>query len=698
MATKLVQIAQQQNSVYLGVWTNWSQGSVAGRTLTVTQQNGGLLIAFIALFVTFTGTCFWMIMSFAIHQTQSQQTHQSAVYHQRQAILRNSDTSAAALWRLTRMLWTWRKHAPNASTRRTLLPLSTSIVTFCAFAVAGIFSSRVATSRGGEVLLIGDKCATLNASLFAHENWGLVQTYITSRVRASANYASTCYANNSSAESCRTFIRNSLPLKVTQNVTCPFPGKDRICRSPEGALRLDSGLLDSHYDLGINSPPSQRFLYRTVNQCAPIQSNGFTRSSSTATLKTIQHLYGEDTKGCKDGCTYENIAQRDYGPNIRNEYSLNAITRYAVPETNYTASINTWKPIPELIRPDADVSLFFLAANDIRFFTPVNDPWFAAGSQGPVNMSISVGDMEVYLSDDPVRVLGCVQQYQFCKPAPKQNASCTPLLGINEALTAGTLIFTQPSDQGRFLWSASAILNMASGFTELARVLKGGALLASDSLSAMWQYDLPNNQWELELEHWFKFTLADVQRAILDLATGPIVADAREFHSPPASAEARSLCNNQKIRSDSYTSFNVLGLILIFAIGGSIMILSALLPWATSHFQRHQNPFPSLEWISNDTLQLQRLAHEAVGAGDWEGACNDYPRTRKGDLLAVLDITNKKHPILKAPSAVDMLSEKEEEKEGEEDTLRDSAQISLLSLEIPRSSLELPQRFTSVIC
>ena len=44
------------------------------------------------------------------------------------------------------------------------------------------------------------------------------------------------------------------------------------------------------------------------------------------------------------------------------------------------------------------------------------------------------------------------------------------------------------------------------------------------------------------------------------------------------------------------------------------------------------------------------MAHEAVGAGEWTNACDDYPLARKQDLLAVLDITNRKHPILKAES------------------------------------------------
>lgn len=48
---KIVVMASEHESVFLGIWTNWSHGSVAGLTLTTTLQNGGLLIAFLALFV-----------------------------------------------------------------------------------------------------------------------------------------------------------------------------------------------------------------------------------------------------------------------------------------------------------------------------------------------------------------------------------------------------------------------------------------------------------------------------------------------------------------------------------------------------------------------------------------------------------------------------------------------------------------------
>ena len=350
--------------------------------------------------------------------------------------------------------------------------------------------------------------------------------------------------------------------------------------------------------------------------------------------------------------------------------------------------------------------MFFLQMNSVRYSTPVADLWFAAelGSINATTVYKNIG-FQYYRSDEPVRALACVQQYQFCNPSLKHDESCTPLQGILEATRiAESTIFSMSKDRDGFLWSLAAIRYMANGFTEFAAFLKGGSLLASDYVLNLGQDGLPNNQWELELEHWFRFTLADVQRAILDQATGPVTPEARSFHSPPTSPGARAVCSNQKIRSDSYTSFNVLGLILIFSIGGLIMLISASLPTVTERVQRYKSPFASIEWVTSDTLQLQRLAHEAVGAGQWEGACDDYPRTRKGDILAVLDISDRKHPVLRAPAEVDRVKEAEEaEGEGREtksieERRTDSVQESLLSVELPRISLELSHRFATEVC
>lgn len=41
--------------IKLGFWTNWSDGKILGATMTLTRQNGGYLIAFLAIFVGMAG-------------------------------------------------------------------------------------------------------------------------------------------------------------------------------------------------------------------------------------------------------------------------------------------------------------------------------------------------------------------------------------------------------------------------------------------------------------------------------------------------------------------------------------------------------------------------------------------------------------------------------------------------------------------
>lgn len=98
-----------------------------------------------------------------------------------------------------------------------------------------------------------------------------------------------------------------------------------------------------------------------------------------------------------------------------------------------------------------------------------------------------------------------------------------------------------------------------------------------------------------------------------------------------------------------YSSFSVLGLSLIIALGTTLIILDlsleSILGWWDQKL--HRNPYQRLEWQSNEILQLQRLAHEAYGAGRWEKVNQRVPVTHGQDNLAMLDTSNEKHPRFK---------------------------------------------------
>lgn len=46
------------DDVYLSFWTNWSHDKIYGATVALTQNNGGLPVPFVALFVGAAGKSF----------------------------------------------------------------------------------------------------------------------------------------------------------------------------------------------------------------------------------------------------------------------------------------------------------------------------------------------------------------------------------------------------------------------------------------------------------------------------------------------------------------------------------------------------------------------------------------------------------------------------------------------------------------
>lgn len=95
-------------------------------------------------------------------------------------------------------------------------------------------------------------------------------------------------------------------------------------------------------------------------------------------------------------------------------------------------------------------------------------------------------------------------------------------------------------------------------------------------------------------------------------------------------------------------------LFIILIIGILIIFLESaqetIVVWLES---RNIIKTSSTEWFSNDTLQLQRMAHEELGLGEWE-CCRGkaVPVTQKGQLLGVFNTTDPEHPTLVNPSAV----------------------------------------------
>lgn len=71
----------------------------------------------------------------------------------------------------------------------------------------------------------------------------------------------------------------------------------------------------------------------------------------------------------------------------------------------------------------------------------------------------------------------------------------------------------------------------------------------------------------LEVDHWFRLALTANQLQSVKYVMG----DGRPSHNKwmkPVEGDSEWMCNNQIVQRDDFTSFGILGIVLIFLLGG----------------------------------------------------------------------------------------------------------------------------------
>ena len=284
--------------IYTGIWINWSHGAVAGATITLNERDGGLLTAFLAIFVSAAGAATWKIISYYLHQYRARQGYQDALHHQQQAILRNSESTVGASWQFLQLTWYWRSNASRYLVR-TLPFAGLALSTLVLFSIAGVLSSEVTKAPGNEVLIRSSHCGLLNLTDPTSQRGQLsFRTMDSHDTLAAAAYERACYDNTESPLQCGQFIKKQLPWTSNSNASCPFSPEMCLLGS-NTAYEMDTGIIDSHEGVGINGPKQDRVQYRKVTTCSPIQTKGYgtavndTRGDSpTFGDMLIQYLYG----------------------------------------------------------------------------------------------------------------------------------------------------------------------------------------------------------------------------------------------------------------------------------------------------------------------------------------------------------------------------------------------------------------------
>jgi hypothetical protein len=253
---------------------------------------------------------------------------------------------------------------------------------------------------------------------------------------------------------------------------------------------------------------------------------------------------------------------------------------------------------------------------------------------------------EFFTADLNTGVIGCTEQYQFCNGRAKCS-SPSALYSITSDFASQQLGYNlvQMAAFDTFIRMAYTMRIFSIQF-----MIDENVLLAKDSLYGFMGLatGLPERQWQIEVENLHNISMAGLQQAVIAHAAprnpqfgqGANATRYWDWIVRETSPAQLAVCQNQKIRSQDYYSFSVLGLTLLFVAGVSVITLGLLAPCIANHRRRKTSrgldtnkiffsprsskrgaipisEYRTNEWNFSDPLHLQRVALEEHGIAPW---------------------------------------------------------------------------------
>lgn len=102
--------------------------------------------------------------------------------------------------------------------------------------------------------------------------------YGMNQIQTGRQYVQSCVMGSESLPECDRFQKPKVAW-TSSNVTCPF--QDLCLGPPNSSLLMETGLIDSREDLGINSRDEDRVQVRRSATCSPITTDGYTKRGNT---------------------------------------------------------------------------------------------------------------------------------------------------------------------------------------------------------------------------------------------------------------------------------------------------------------------------------------------------------------------------------------------------------------------------------
>lgn len=214
-------------------------------------------------------------------------------------------------------------------------------------------------------------------------------------------------------------------------------------------------------------------------------------------------------------------------------------------------------PDPRLFRSDADLYLIFLSGNGVTFHEPTNDPWYRGFvpwvkyKQVGYNMT-DAWTKTIYRPEEAASPLGCIQQYQYCNSERK----CGELTSFYDAKTTAAPFFDTSLEtiQGyakasgrrssQFSWFQS-IMYSYYDILEILSTLGSASLVSRRNFDSGNLGQISDEQWKLDVTHWWTTLLAAAQAAFVRGAHGPPDMSLRYSTIFPENEYMEDLCRNQ---------------------------------------------------------------------------------------------------------------------------------------------------------
>ena len=185
--------------------------------------------------------------------------------------------------------------------------------------------------------------------------------------------------------------------------------------------------------------------------------------------------------------------------------------------------------------------LFFLSGNGVMLYQPTNDDWYRTGKD-PILAPFRGVDgkeyqLEHYLLKEPASPIACTDQYQFCRATTQGDIECPPLASLRDAFKAAAPLFdshysrmeqvdnfTSPLE-ARWIYF-TMIFRLAPRFlVDVVATLGPTALRSQSTLIYGIQGPLEENQWQVDVSHWWDISNAGTQAAFVNAVYRPSSPD-----------------------------------------------------------------------------------------------------------------------------------------------------------------------------